>query len=263
MRVLHLHLQTEVASPPPLAMLCAWQVVVTDSAGIRETADPVEAEGVRRARQTAQQADVVVLVQDAMVAGSTSRGGQGRAWEQLLPQSVDWQGRSTQLLWLYNKADLVPHHAQQQRASVPGSECCSSDSQLGGSRSSAVRQTTGSSLAAGSDGSDGSPPPEPLHVSCLTGEGLDGFLEALQAAVQRAVAGGGDPAATALVTRARHRQAIQDCVAALKAYDAAPMEVELAAEELRGAARALGCVTGAIDTESVLDSLFAEFCIGK
>jgi tRNA modification GTPase len=39
--------------------------------------------------------------------------------------------------------------------------------------------------------------------------------------------------------------------------------VEVAAEELRAAARALGRVTGTLDTEAVLDSIFSEFCIGK
>jgi len=41
------------------------------------------------------------------------------------------------------------------------------------------------------------------------------------------------------------------------------MALEVAAEELRAAAAALGRVTGAIDTENVLDSIFSEFCIGK
>jgi tRNA modification GTPase len=40
-------------------------------------------------------------------------------------------------------------------------------------------------------------------------------------------------------------------------------QLELQCEELRAAARALGRVTGAIDPEQVLDSLFSEFCIGK
>ena len=39
---------------------------------------------------------------------------------------------------------------------------------------------------------------------------------------------------------------------------------EVAAEELRGAARALGGLTGeGLDCEEVLDRVFAEFCIGK
>ena len=51
--------------------------------------------------------------------------------------------------------------------------------------------------------------------------------------------------------RLRHRRLLEE------------REVELAAEELRCAARSLGRLTGAIDTEEVLDSIFAEFCIGK
>lgn len=40
-------------------------------------------------------------------------------------------------------------------------------------------------------------------------------------------------------------------------------ELELSCEELRAAARAVGRVVGAIDTEAVLDELFSTFCIGK
>ncbi len=40
-------------------------------------------------------------------------------------------------------------------------------------------------------------------------------------------------------------------------------EIELAAEELRSAAQALGRITGRVDVESVLDVIFAEFCLGK
>ena len=48
------------------------------------------------------------------------------------------------------------------------------------------------------------------------------------------------------------------------AADAAEPALELASEELRCAAAALGRVTGAaIGAEAVLDALFAEFCIGK
>ena len=38
---------------------------------------------------------------------------------------------------------------------------------------------------------------------------------------------------------------------------------EVAAEELRLAARALGRVTGAVDVEELLDVIFSDFCIGK
>ena len=38
---------------------------------------------------------------------------------------------------------------------------------------------------------------------------------------------------------------------------------ELAIEDLRLAARALGRIVGRIDVEDLLDVIFAEFCIGK
>ena len=63
--------------------------------------------------------------------------------------------------------------------------------------------------------------------------------------------------------RARHRQHVQECTDALQRYEKVHSQLELAAEELRGAARALGRVTGVIDTEDLLDAIFNEFCIGK
>jgi tRNA modification GTPase len=39
--------------------------------------------------------------------------------------------------------------------------------------------------------------------------------------------------------------------------------LELAAEDLRLAQRALGRLTGAVDVEQLLDIVFADFCIGK
>jgi tRNA modification GTPase len=63
--------------------------------------------------------------------------------------------------------------------------------------------------------------------------------------------------------RLRHRQLLEECAGALGRAESAWAQVELAAEELRCAARALGRLTGAIGTEEVLDSIFAEFCIGK
>ena len=63
--------------------------------------------------------------------------------------------------------------------------------------------------------------------------------------------------------RLRHRQLIEECIEALLRFESVWEEPELAAEELRAAAHALGKVTGGIDTEDVLDAIFSEFCIGK
>ena len=45
--------------------LGGWPVTLLDTAGIRETDDPVELEGVRRARERAAAADLVLWVVDA------------------------------------------------------------------------------------------------------------------------------------------------------------------------------------------------------
>jgi tRNA modification GTPase len=74
--------------------------------------------------------------------------------------------------------------------------------------------------------------------------------------------GAGEPA---LLTRARHRHALEAVTAALRragSQDAAGRE-DVIAEELRVAAAALGRLTGRIDVEEVLDVIFRDFCIGK
>jgi tRNA modification GTPase len=40
-------------------------------------------------------------------------------------------------------------------------------------------------------------------------------------------------------------------------------DIVLGAEELRYAAQAIGKVSGLVDVEDVLDSVFRDFCIGK
>ena len=72
-------------------------------------------------------------------------------------------------------------------------------------------------------------------------------------------------AKTALVTRERHRRALEDAVAALRRAltPALVAKEDLLAEELRIAARALGRLTGRVDVEDILDVIFRDFCIGK
>ena len=64
------------------------------------------------------------------------------------------------------------------------------------------------------------------------------------------------------LTRARHRLALAECVAALHRSLSASLP-ELAAEDLRLATRALGRITGRVDVEDILDIIFRDFCIGK
>jgi tRNA modification GTPase len=97
-----------------------------------------------------------------------------------------------------------------------------------------------------------------FDVSIITGAGLAELEAALHARVTRTLGREEAPA----LSRARHRQLVQmareGVLAARQAGDS-----ELAAEDLRLAARALGRITGRVDVEVVLDAIFAEFCIGK
>ena len=52
--------------------LAGYPVTLLDTAGIRESSDPVEQEGVRRARARAEAADLVLWIRDASTTGITS-----------------------------------------------------------------------------------------------------------------------------------------------------------------------------------------------
>lgn len=97
-----------------------------------------------------------------------------------------------------------------------------------------------------------------IPISAKTNTGIDTLLAEIGARVADLLADRGTPPPT----RARHREALARCLAALDAARTAPLP-ELSAEELRRAADALGRITGRIDIEEMLDAVFRDFCIGK
>jgi tRNA modification GTPase len=180
-----------------------------DMAGIRETDDPIEQEGVRRACVWAEAADLRLWVVD----GSGPKAVFDAA--ELL--------RAGDVLVL-NKAD---RHAGRAAEAA---------------RASANRRGL-----------------EVVVASTLTETGVEP-LRALLAAKISALGGADFPA----VTRLRHRRHLTDaCRALQRGAEALKRSPELAAEDLRQAALALGRIAGRIDPEQVLDEVFASFCIGK
>ena len=99
---------------------------------------------------------------------------------------------------------------------------------------------------------------ERLHLSAVTGAGVDLLLEHLRAWAISATRS----EVPALVTQRRHVAALTEALGLLDEADAEPDPV-LRAESLRLAARSLDALVGTIGVEQLLDSIFGRFCIGK
>jgi tRNA modification GTPase len=237
-------------------------VTLLDTAGIRPTDDPVELEGVRRAQQRASAADLVLWVVDI----ADPAGGRPVAD---LPNTVA-------PIWLIeNKADLLLASNESKISSIEGAESQFTDSEQQAVSSeglinpsvttfghdpltSKTASKTESTFTRNEQLFKGS---TRFRISAQTGCGVEPLLAALARQAAGAL-GSGEPA---LLTRERHRHALETALAALRRALAEPAasREDLMAEELRLAAAALGRLTGRIDVEDILDVIFRDFCIGK
>ncbi|MBU0725685.1 MAG: tRNA uridine-5-carboxymethylaminomethyl(34) synthesis GTPase MnmE [Alphaproteobacteria bacterium] len=179
--------------------LGGYPVVLADTAGLRDTTDSIEAEGIRRARRWAEAADLQLLVIDST-----------------RPEPAEAEG-SARVLRVWNKVDLYMQGHTEKTA-----------------------------------------PMNAIPVSVGTGQGLPELLATLSDIVGKALSIGVAP----VLTRERHRRAIEESVSALDRFLDAGM-VDLAAEDLRVAMRALGRIKGRVDVEDLLDVIFRDFCLGK
>jgi len=179
--------------------LASYPVVLADTAGLRDSADVIEQEGLRRALKRAEEAELRLFVFDA----TRPEDAQGAA---------AWPGPDT--LLVANKIDLA-------------------------------------------SGRDAPPLARAIPVSALTGEGLPKLIAALSSRVARSYDG-----TAPVLTRARHRQALETALEGLRRSLAADLP-ELRAEDLRLAWRSLGRITGRVDVEDLLDVIFRDFCLGK
>ncbi|HEY8126791.1 MAG TPA: tRNA uridine-5-carboxymethylaminomethyl(34) synthesis GTPase MnmE [Methylocystis sp.] len=98
-----------------------------------------------------------------------------------------------------------------------------------------------------------------IGVCALSGDGLETLAAAIGARARARLGDGGD----ALIVRERHRQAIGQAAESIRSVLVGGVALELQAEELRRASRALGRIVGAVDVEDILDAVFSRFCIGK
>jgi tRNA modification GTPase len=106
--------------------------------------------------------------------------------------------------------------------------------------------------------------PSDLSVSTVTGAGLEQLKQRLAAEAFGRLLRLGD--VEPVVTRARHRAALERALAELEAFDAARsagVDAAATATHLRAAVTALDDLIGVVTPDDVLDRVFASFCVGK
>ncbi len=102
-----------------------------------------------------------------------------------------------------------------------------------------------------------------IRVSCSTGEGFESFRKTFPEFLKK---NGIVPETDDTLVGARHADALARAAQSLEsAADMVEKEGDrvFAASDLRDALDALGEIVGKCDNESVLDSIFSKFCIGK
>src|SRR5690348_7213105 len=230
--------------------LGGWPVTLLDTAGMREGEDPVEMEGVRRARERAAAADLVLWLVDASAPATGEN-----PLAAVLAAADAGQKPGRPLIWtLRNKIDVVNQRLVNNEEEIIITGKTESDNSPNNPLKTMVNNPStqrNESLSVNNE--------LRFDISAQTGEGIEPLLTALAAQAERMLAG----AESALLTRERHRHALQDALAALKRALALSGHEDLLAEELRAAGQALGRLTGRVDVEDVLDVIFRDFCIGK
>lgn len=97
-----------------------------------------------------------------------------------------------------------------------------------------------------------------LLISAKQKEGITAIMEAIYQHIQQQFTSNSN----LLITRRRYREALQETIDNLQNFSF-DKEIELTAEDIRLAARALGKITGRIEVDEILDKIFGDFCIGK
>ncbi|NXV08212.1 GTPB3 GTPase, partial [Cettia cetti] len=201
-----------------------YPLVLSDTAGLRRATDPVEREGVARARARLGEADLLLAVLDA-TAVSRSPVALGAALAALEPPP------GVPCLLVLNKADLLggpggaPSAPRAQEPPVTLLSCKTGQGlqELLELLAQQLAQLCGDPLSG---------PPS------LTRSRHSRHLVACAAALERFCRG--------------HRGDSGDS-----------RDLAVAAEQLRVARRELGRITGQVGAEEVLDIIFRDFCVGK
>ena len=196
-----------------------------DTAGLRQTQDKIEGEGIRRTEDAIAEADVLLLVVDGSV-GVTDED-----------RDVFETYCSRKYLLVMNKMDLPESGTFSP---LP----------LGEGKGEGPSQGEGEGAGL-------------VKVSAKTGEGLDHLTEVIQSVcLKEGLEATPSVLVTRLRHKAGLEQAHRSIEEAMRSLERKESG-ECVALDIRAALDALGEITGAVSTEDILDRIFQDFCIGK
>lgn len=196
---------------------------VLDTAGLHERPDVIEQEGIRRAWEEIKKADHVLLMVDAAVENVRAPDVVSEKFLKILP-------KNSKITVLYNKIDLTKEAARiEKRNNI---DC--------------------------------------LYLSVKTGAGINLLQRHLKESaglqIEENVFGARRRHVDSLARAEKLLQNAERDLARAVAVESpatTATTIELIAEDLKQAQRALGEITGEVTTEDLLGKIFSEFCVGK
>ncbi|MCL1845114.1 MAG: tRNA uridine-5-carboxymethylaminomethyl(34) synthesis GTPase MnmE [Defluviitaleaceae bacterium] len=223
---------------------------LTDTAGLRQTTDPIEKIGIEKTRSAAHDAELILYVADATVG--------------LTAEDVEIINDFDQpVIILMNKSDL-----KTARRALPNENFFEGNTPPAKSgAASAADRTVGAGSAREGSGETFFPkkvPPEVLKISAKTGDGLENLFRRIE---EKFIADGvGEGAEAEIITRERHEVLLAraiGCVEQAERELGAGVPEDLVSVPLRAAYLALGEILGVEIGDDIVDRIFAEFCLGK
>ena len=269
-----------------------------DTAGLRDTDDPVEKIGIQRTWAEIEKADVVVHLRAAdelaredenQTPDATGQGNRKKAVPAIIPDAGtgsssecrSGQGQtgsapldisrleaaiearvpaSARRLTVINKIDLVEGEGQLASGMSDRASHAQLSAEESSSSPSASRMSSVTDTPASGAGTRSSS--ETLRLSARTGQGIEAFRRKLLN-----IAGFQPGQEGVFIARERHLQALSEALTHLQNarqhVSLGDQALDLFAEELRLAHQALGRITGAVTADDLLGVIFSRFCIGK
>ena len=207
------------------------ELILQDTAGLREAEGVIESEGILRTQRAIERADVVLLIVDE--------------------SSPHWPDEETMALLQGKNTVLV-----RNKIDLRAPEVCHSEGHSAGLKNlmfpdisehmRSFSPQTGFRMTM-------------QEVSALTGLGIEPLLHRMITLVMGEDLGNEE----IVIAEARHHDALTRAIESLTRAQVQLKAPTLLASDVRDAVNALGEITGETVGEEILDRIFSKFCIGK